>query len=627
MKRIKRYYRVPLKMVKGSTSGIREFICFFFLAIMLICLLKGKVNSFVISLLPEDEVKITVKDSDNSFKDGARIRIIKEGNRYELFEKCKKAAEKDKWKYEKREESWTSLTNKIPESVLSFKAKRLPNTYIAIYCILFSIILSILLSINYFFKNKEVYLPNYLNRKARTVDVVWVWGILYFIALVLYKIVGIPQYLNFGDQKYYWDILLLNNGKIDMQYLAEKLFSSRGYWCHVFQTIAVYAGSIFDIDSVCIWLLFPSCFFAVLAVVIFPGYLKILNNKSAKIVEVLAFTAIFVYYWLGYLTGVVMDLPGAVTLFASILCMIYFYKEQKAAWAVLAGGCGAMSAGFRTANMYGIYAFLIIAVICKVWKNRDKGFRLFIDKKFAMGILAGIAAFLIVCIPQFAINYEKGHVGFLPYDFEEAWFGRSLVESSADSSLSWGEMVTPMSGITDKQMITMKSALYNIEAPLGMAQIFDVFAESPLETFMFILKKILIGFDVQTNVLYPLNNEVNWRDSSGMIFSFVNYFILFTGMYMLFFSKKVNKKERLVSLLLFLSIVLPETFVHMEWRYIIAGYAFLYYMFAFYFIGDTVLVPGGYKKLIEESNYLPFMLITIFIMFCFSFSVISFRFA
>ena len=218
-------------------------------------------------------------------------------------------------------------------------------------------------------------------------------------------------------------------------------------------------------------------------------------------------------------------------------------------------------------------------------------------------------------------------MGFLPYDFEEAWFGRSLVESSADSSLSWGEMVTPMSGITDKQMITMKSALYNIEAPLGMAQIFDVFAESPLETFMFILKKILIGFDVQTNVLYPLNNEVNWRDSSGMIFSFVNYFILFTGMYMLFFSKKVNKKERLVSLLLFLSIVLPETFVHMEWRYIIAGYAFLYYMFAFYFIGDTVLVPGGYKKLIEESNYLPFMLITIFIMFCFSFSVISFRFA
>lgn len=82
-----------------------------------------------------------------------------------------------------------------------------------------------------------------------------------------------------------------------------------------------------------------------------------------------------------------------------------------------------------------------------------------------------------------------------------------------------------------------------------------------------------------------------------------------------------------MSLLLFLSIVLPETFVHMEWRYIIAGYAFLYYMFAFYFIGDTVLVPGGYKKLIEESNYLPFMLITIFIMFCFSFSVISFRFA
>lgn len=99
---------------------------------MITCLFKGKVNSFVIHLLPEDEVTITIEDTERAFKDGARIRIIKEGGKDELFSQCKEAAKKKLWKYEEREESWTSLTNKRADSVLSFKAKSLPNAYIAI---------------------------------------------------------------------------------------------------------------------------------------------------------------------------------------------------------------------------------------------------------------------------------------------------------------------------------------------------------------------------------------------------------------------------------------------------------------------------------------------------------------
>lgn len=132
MEILKRYNMMFLKMMKNSVSGIREFACFFLLSIMIICLFKGKVNSFVIDLLPEDKVIITVKDTESSFKRGARIRIIKEGNKYELFSQCKKAAKKEMWKYEKREESWTSITNITSGSDLSFRAKRLPNTYIAI---------------------------------------------------------------------------------------------------------------------------------------------------------------------------------------------------------------------------------------------------------------------------------------------------------------------------------------------------------------------------------------------------------------------------------------------------------------------------------------------------------------
>lgn len=675
MEILKRYNMMFLKMMKNSVSGIREFACFFLLSIMIICLFKGKVNSFVIDLLPEDKVIITVKDTESSFKRGARIRIIKEGNKYELFSQCKKAAKKEMWKYEKREESWTSITNITSGSDLSFRAKRLPNTYIAIrnnenggtvsvrgggynqvvdisdesndvvriypfeesflkivlqflaYGVLFLIILTILLTVNYFFKNREICLPDWLKREVRMYDMVWIWISLYLLALVMYKAVGIPRYLEFGDQQFYWETLLLHNGKFDMQYLVDNLFAPRGYWCHVFQTIAICMGAAFHIDSIIIWLLFPTFFIAVFAVILFPGYLKCLCDKSAKVVESIAFLIVFVYYWLGYLTGVLMDIFGVVTLFSAFLCILLFIKERKIKWAVLAGGFSAMTASFRIANVYGVYVFVVIAAVFQIWRNRKKLLGSASSKQFVTGLLAGTFTFLIVCVPQFAINYEKGHFGFLPYDFETAWMGRSLIEASADNSLSYGEMASPMGGITDNQMVTMKSALYITEEPLKIAQILDVFAESPLETFMMMFKKLLIGFDVQTNVLYPVDDKVNWRGSYGMIFSFINYFVIFTGLYFLFSGRIVSKKERQMAWLIFLTILLPETFGHMEWRYVIAGYVFLYYIFAYHFIGDVVLDKNEYKKIIEDSNYLPFIIITIFIMFCFSFSSIAFRFA
>ena len=105
-----------------------------------------------------------------------------------------------------------------------------------------------------------------------------------------------------------------------------------------------------------------------------------------------------------------------------------------------------------------------------------------------------------------------------------------------------------------------------------------------------------------------------------MTYSFINYFILLSGLYILFFDKRVTRKERYGAVFIFLTIVLPETIMKIEWRYILAGYLFLYYIFVYHYIGDNIFDKKEYKNLVENSNYMAFIIVTIFLMFCFSFS-------
>ena len=57
--------------------------------------------------------------------------------------------------------------------------------------------------------------------------------------------------------------------------------------------------------------------------------------------------------------------------------------------------------------------------------------------------------------------------------------------------------------------------------------------------------------------------------------------------------------------MIFATMVLPQTFMKIEWRYIIAGYMYLYYFFAFHFC-ETFLVdsPEGKKSILEKTDFL-----------------------
>ncbi len=655
--------------IKYNLSGVKEILCVFAFALIITCLCRDNVNTLTVALMPKKEVSIIIENAKFSKSGGTQISILCENYPDELFEQCRMVSQ-NSWKYFEGVlgESWTALTSDMEGASIIFDAKPLPNSYIAflgdstggelsinvrggakqiidtysdepygeikrvypfansymkiflqfiIYFFLFFSISFVLFCINYFLKTNKSSMPCFLKREIQKKDILWIWILLYVIAIIQYKVIGIPNYLQIGDECGYWQTLIIDNGKIDMEYLAS-LYAPRGYWCYIFQTIAKYAGNFIHVDAIFIWLLFPSFFISWLSSIILPEILYILGGKKASIFQTIIFLSIFLYVWLFLLTCVTMDLFGVVTLYASLLYMLRFFRERQLKYAILAGILSAMSCSFRIANKYGFYVIIILAVLYGIKLSRSN-IKYMAKKYFWLGLIIGIFSFFMMCLPQYMINAKRGHIGFLPYDHDDAWFGRSQVEWSADYALTYGSIAYPIGNVTDAQMVTMKSMLYHTDESLNMTQILDVFAQTPLESLMFMFKKLLIGFDIKTNIGYP--NVVNWRLSAGMIYSFINYFILFSGFYILLFDNKVTRRERYGAGFIFLTIVLPETLMKIEWRYILAGYLFLYYIFAYYYIGENICEKKEYKRLMENSNYMIFMIVAIFLMFCFSFSL------
>ena len=146
-----------------------------------------------------------------------------------------------------------------------------------IYSILFCAVAAGMLALNHLLKTKGLCVSGFFIRTVRIYDIFWIWILLYSIAIFHYKIIGIPNYLQIGDENFYWNTLLLQNGKLEITYLAS-LFSPRGYWCYLFQTIARYTGTFLHMDPVLIWLLFPSSFISWFAVIILPGFLNYRNG-------------------------------------------------------------------------------------------------------------------------------------------------------------------------------------------------------------------------------------------------------------------------------------------------------------------------------------------------------------
>lgn len=492
-----------------------EIVGIILLAVLFSFCLKDVVNRGADVFLPEKTVTVRAAENDGN----RNVTIVYEGNKNELFpillEESNKAV--TGWNYVEGEPGvrWTSLTIPPEDGKVTIMAKNSPRLYLTvfrnrwggvlelvvdedeyivhdcylesdstellrvfpfqnskmtvliktiIYLFLIIVFSALFFIIGWTLKNKKSAggkIQEYFRKPITGIDFFICLAGLFALAVFIYKVVGIPNFLQIGDEARYWEELILCEGKWDVAILAER-YSFRGYWCYIPPSLAQYIGKAISIDPCILWMLIPSATISWLTVNIFPGLFTIFGGKAKKY-HIIPIIMIFITTWRDCITSVSMDLFGVVFLFAGIYYTLQFFKTREWKSAALAGLLSSIAVSFRTANLPGIVAVVLYELILVIL-HRKKETRSEI-RRTIVGTVAGLLAFVVICLPQLQVNIYRNHPGLFPYDHDQAWFGRSLATWSSDYAMTNGNIAYPICA-TDDQMLTMKNSAYAKDVPL-----------------------------------------------------------------------------------------------------------------------------------------------------------------
>ena len=397
----------------------------------------------------------------------------------------------------------------------------------------------------------------------------------------------------FGDQRYYWELgTFLFKGQYTE--ILKRSYTFRGYITFTVPAIAQMLGHYLNINSHWIFTMINNFFISILLAYILPEIYNQLSNKKAKNYHILTLFLIFSFFWKGVYYSVLFDIFG-VTFLLWMVLKILKLKTKKDVF--LAGIFGGIAALCRGNYVWTIVIIFLVKILYDLIKT--KKISLISIFLFWLGVI-------LICLPQVKINYDLGHIGLFPFDRVGSYVpNEKLVVCLINESMRDLFLTYPML-IGDK---TSQQILINFSqgARLNMNQILSAFIYSPIETVIVIAKKIILALDTRTNESYP--REL-WNLT---FFSLVNYFIIATSLFFLK-DKVFTKKEKVLGILLFISAILPQTIMTVEWRYYIILYIMIYYIFVFKFV-SLVEQKGKFSELKKEGyfKFVPFMIVILFV--------------
>lgn len=400
----------------------------------------------------------------------------------------------------------------------------------------------------------------------------------------------------FGDQRYYWE---LGNFLFKGQYteILKRSYTFRGYITFTIPAIAQMLGHYLNINSHWIFTMINNFFISILLAYIIPEIYNQLSNKKAKNYHILILFFMFSFFWKGVYYAVLFDVFGAAFLLWMILKIL---KKKNKKDVFLAGIFGGIATLCRGNYVWTVMILFLVKIVYELIKNK---------KISLINIFLFWLGIFLICLPQIKINYDLGHIGLFTFDRIGSYKpipDEKVTIFLINESMRNFFLTYPM-GLGDR---TSQQILINFSqgARLNMNQILSAFIYSPIETIIVILKKIFLALDTRTNESYPKDL---WNLT---FFSLVNYFIIATS---LFFTKNkvFTKKEKLLGISLFISAILPQTIMNVEWRYYIVLYLMVYYVFVFKFVSlveqkekFSELKKEGYFKFISFAIVIFFMI-------------------
>jgi len=439
-------------------------------------------------------------------------------------------------------------------------------------------------------------LPRFLYTKVSWKHFAILFLFFYMIAFIRYRFIGIPDFLEYGDQVYYWtNIDFWQNGHFSMADYIDKLHPTfRGVYCIVPSNIAFALGRWFHVDPQYFYFVITTFLSAALVAYIIPKLYRLLSNHDCELWHLLLFVALFLVYWNWMLVNVLMDVFGITFYLAGLVFVLSFSREKKLYQLVLGSVFLYLSTSFRLAYQYGVYGILIVFaikyIIAVKQAIKSNEFRAkYANAKYilrsAICILLVVISVLVVSYPQILFNKANGHNGITCYDSNDSVVaGYSLAETSANMSISSTFVLSPIGFQPDAQIQSIKLSEYTLDDNLQMSQLLELFMSNPLDTMILVGKKLFEGFNVQLNAIYLWSAAGELAPLwSRHILSYINYAVIFCCIYSLF-KAKFTKMEIIFLALNFVTLIAPQLILHIEWRYFIIGYIGIYYCFIFKFI-------------------------------------------
>lgn len=488
---------------------------------------------------------------------------------------------------------------------------------ILIYCIFTVIIICLLILIHIVMSSVEK--QSQTIRKSYSGPVLW-----FLVIFLIVYATGMYQYINkidlpyympdnlIGDQYGYWHTYIFKDGFINLDI---NIASFRGYTNYLLPSVSHVIGARLNIDPVMVYLIFPALMFAWLIAVIVPEMYEIITKKKPGLISVALFFLIFTYYNKSYVTLVNTDFYNNVLFFATIAYFVKAYRKNSIVYSVIAG----LSLSWMINMHYNFLIYIVIVAtgyplcillnrilnqrgitICSVWEDQWQKLKSGFSAKRVVCMIVAAVCFFMVCMPQTIINYKSGHTGLFPHDSEYAYAGHPVSWSMWNTFLTYGMILWPKF-IGDDQLGTMKTQLYDSGETLYPAQAMDVYANSPIETAVMVTKKMFTMFDYKSNVQY--GTEDTWRETKGLIFSFFNYLILLTGLYILIRKKDLPFSAKVFSWIIFFATVVTAMTGHVEQRGSMTFYIILCMFFTYIFCGEMVKDQDGYKELCDPGLY------------------------
>ena len=267
--------------------------------------------------------------------------------------------------------------------------------------------------------------------------------------------------------------------------------------------------------------------------------------------------------------------------------------ENKNISAFLSGVLITIASLSRTNYKFGIYIIIVIFVLKYGFKFLTNFIKL--KNKFFVYFFLGV---ILISIPQAIINSKRGHIGLFPYDNDKNLL-QTHINISLENTLVYIYPYKPSPDNTAKKLKNNFTKEW-----VNVNQGFSLFISNPLDTIILIAKKTFYSIDLKTPEMYPSN----YKSYTGVyFFSFFNYWIFLTGIYLLkkrrYREKYFSKKELLLGSILILVFTFPQLILAIEWRFFIIFYLIAYYIFSFKF---TEIIQN---EKFDKFKYLNFIIL------------------